>query len=126
MQNEIAKPELQRIELDLVNQLNRQRLDRTGPESDLESRIQSFELAFRMQTEAPEPQEIDGESEATKRLYGLDDEILASLWICGVQRRFGAPEPQSVWCFSIPIESPIKFIAIIEPFCGLRFAVSKK
>ena len=38
----------------------------------LQARIQAFELAFRMQTEAPEALTIDQESEATKKLYGLD------------------------------------------------------
>ena len=41
--------------------------------SELEARIQSFELAFRMQAEAPEVFDVSGESEATKKLYGLDD-----------------------------------------------------
>ena len=67
--------EIQRMELDFIQRLNRQHLSTTGPESDLEGRIAAFELAFRMQSEAPGLQDISGESEATRRLYGLDDRM---------------------------------------------------
>lgn len=40
---------------------------------DLEARLQSFELAFRMQMAAPEATDIGGESESTRKLYGMDD-----------------------------------------------------
>ena len=46
---------------------------RTGPDAALEGRIQSYELAFRMQRAAPELQDISGESKATTDLYGLDN-----------------------------------------------------
>ena len=65
--------EIQRMELDLVQEMNRERLAQTGPDAALEGRIDSFELAFRMQTAAPELQDISGESAATLKLYGLDD-----------------------------------------------------
>ena len=42
---------------------------------DLESRIQSYELAYRMQSAAPEAVDLSKESEATKKLYGMDEEI---------------------------------------------------
>jgi len=64
---------LQRLELDLVQQMNREQLARTGPDAALEGRINSFELAFRMQTAAPELQDISGETPQTLKLYGLDD-----------------------------------------------------
>src|SRR5215475_12036137 len=45
-----------------------------GPgDSELSARIASYELAFRMQAEAPEAVDLSKESEATRRLYGLDD-----------------------------------------------------
>ena len=65
--------EIQRMELDLMQERNRERLAQTGPDAALEGRIDSFELAFRMQTAAPELQDISGESPATLKLYGLDD-----------------------------------------------------
>ncbi len=43
----------------------------TGPE--LEDRLRSFELAFRMQMAAPEAIDLSGETEATRKLYGMDD-----------------------------------------------------
>jgi uncharacterized protein (DUF1501 family) len=42
-------------------------------DSDLAARIASYELAFRMQMAAPELVELDKETEATKKLYGMDD-----------------------------------------------------
>ena len=73
----LANPEipdsLQRRQLDLLGALNGDHLaDRDG-DSRLSARIASFELAYRMQTEAPEAFSIDGESAATRTLYGLDD-----------------------------------------------------
>ena len=65
---------LQRLELDLIQEMNRDHLAQAGADQALEGRIASFELAFRMQAAAPEVQDISGESAATLRLYGLDDE----------------------------------------------------
>jgi hypothetical protein len=65
--------DLQRLELELIQEMNRERLAAAGPDAALEGRINSFELAFRMQTAAPELQSIDDESAETLKLYGLDD-----------------------------------------------------
>jgi hypothetical protein len=73
-----GRPKLQQMELDLLRDLGREHLDRSGPDSALEARINSFELAFRMQTEAPQVQDISGESRATHALYGLDDKPTAN------------------------------------------------
>ena len=64
---------LQRIELDFIRELNQRKLEQSGPDSSLEARINSFELAFRMQTAAPELQNVDNETAATHQMYGLDD-----------------------------------------------------
>src|SRR5262249_42168746 len=64
---------IQRMELDLIQEMNREKLERTGPDAALEGRIDAFELAFRMQTAAPELQDISGETRETLRLYGLDN-----------------------------------------------------
>ncbi|MCB1230034.1 MAG: DUF1501 domain-containing protein [Verrucomicrobiae bacterium] len=58
--------------LDLVQQLNRRHLAARDFDDELSARIASYELAFRMQTEAPEIVDLEGESEATKKLYGID------------------------------------------------------
>jgi membrane-anchored protein YejM (alkaline phosphatase superfamily) len=63
------------MELDFAQELNREELRRTGHDAALEGRIESFELAFRMQAEAPDLQDVNGESEATKKLYGLDKPV---------------------------------------------------
>lgn len=68
-------PGLQRRKLELLQRWQRRHLERTGPDQALESRIESFELAFRMQTEAPEVMSIDGESESTRQLYGIGEPV---------------------------------------------------
>jgi hypothetical protein len=55
----------------MLQKINRQHALGRTYNADLEARIQAFELAFRMQTEAPEVLSIDQESEATKKLYGM-------------------------------------------------------
>jgi hypothetical protein len=67
--------DIQRMELDFAQELNREELRRTGHDAALEGRIESFELAFRMQAEAPDLQDVSRESEATKKLYGLDKPV---------------------------------------------------
>ncbi len=73
IENREAPPALQRAELELLGEMNREHLARAGPDHALEGRIASFELAFRMQAAAPDLQDISGETQETRRLYGLDD-----------------------------------------------------
>jgi hypothetical protein len=80
---------LQRIELDLIQEMNRDHLDRSGADQALEGRIASFELAFRMQAAAPEVQDITSETTETHRLYGLDAEPTRNFGRqCLMARRF--------------------------------------
>ena len=65
--------DVQRLQLDLLEQLNQAHLDQRGTDNALESRLRSVELAYRMQREAPQVLDVERESEATKKLYGLDD-----------------------------------------------------
>jgi hypothetical protein len=60
----------QRAQLDLLQALNQEHLKRRQREAELEARIQSFELAFRMQTEASEAFDIRQEPESIRKLYG--------------------------------------------------------
>ncbi len=62
----------QRRQLDLVNQLNERHSRDRDDDSRLRPRIESFELAFRMQMQAPEAFDIGREPESSRRLYGLD------------------------------------------------------
>src|SRR5262245_25059417 len=63
----------QRAQLDLVARLNRAYHDQFRAESELEARIESFELAYRMQSAAPEAIDLEAEPEHIRRLYGMDD-----------------------------------------------------
>ena len=64
---------VQRLQLDLLGEMNRDHLQHAPRASALEARIKSFELAFRMQTEMPLIQDLSGETAQTLNLYGLDD-----------------------------------------------------
>lgn len=63
----------QREQLELLQKLNAQHRATRPGDSQLDARIQSFELAFRMQREAPEAFDVERESPETKKLYGLDN-----------------------------------------------------
>jgi membrane-anchored protein YejM (alkaline phosphatase superfamily) len=63
----------QRRQLDLLSQLNALHQRQREEDSRLSARIASFELAFRMQAQAPEAFDIERESPETKKLYGLDN-----------------------------------------------------
>jgi uncharacterized protein (DUF1501 family) len=64
--------------LDLVQWLNREhRAARGGGVDDLSARIAAYELAFRMQSAVPDAVDLTRETQATKKLYGLDDPVSA-------------------------------------------------
>jgi hypothetical protein len=67
-----TRSELQQNKLALMRKLDRESSDRMGHDDQVESAIANYELAFRMQTAVPELMAIKGESEATRKLYGLD------------------------------------------------------
>lgn len=86
--NKGLTPEQQRFELDMLQKVNRRYALEREYDNELEARIQAFELAFRMQTEAPAAFDTDKESEATKKLYGLDKEETRDFgWQCLLARR---------------------------------------
>ena len=96
-------PIRQRAQLDLLNSINRQHLAQTASDPVLEARIASFELAFRMQTEAPDAMNIDNESPLTKKLYGLDDPHTAPFARqCLLARRFS--------------ERGVRFVQVTHPY----------
>ncbi|MEM0970452.1 MAG: DUF1501 domain-containing protein, partial [Verrucomicrobiota bacterium] len=64
-----------RDELEVIRSLNRGFLDRVGAHSELEARLDSYRVAFAMQTAAPELFDLDGESTATMQQYGMDAEV---------------------------------------------------
>lgn len=72
--NPKLSPELQRVQLDFVNGLNRAKLAQDQHHPEVEGVIESFELAFRMQDEVPRVLDLAGEPESVKKLYGIDGE----------------------------------------------------
>jgi hypothetical protein len=80
---------LQRRQLDLLATINRRDLDRMDHDQTLEGRLQSFELAYRMQSVMPEAQDLTRESAATQHLYGVDDPVTENFGRqCLMARRF--------------------------------------
>ncbi len=67
----------QRRSLDLLKQLNERHLETRPNESDLAARIESYELAYRMQTTAADAVDFGKESEQTREMYGLNDKRTA-------------------------------------------------
>ncbi|HYI94743.1 MAG TPA: DUF1501 domain-containing protein [Bryobacteraceae bacterium] len=63
----------QRTTLDFIQQMDKRHLANRPYDSDLEARLASYELAYRMQSAAPEAANIDAESEATKKMYGIGE-----------------------------------------------------
>lgn len=64
--------EKQREQIDLIGKLNEEFGAKHPGESDLAARIRSYELAYRMQSEATEAVDLSRETEATRKLYGMD------------------------------------------------------
>jgi hypothetical protein len=70
IRNEHVPLGVQRDQLDLLQTLNRSHLDARGSDPALEARIQSFELAYNMQTEAAEAFDIEREPKHIREMYG--------------------------------------------------------
>ncbi len=71
IKNSKMDPELQRIQLNLLQSLNRRKLIRDVHQPQVEGMIESFELAYRMQAEMPKVTNLSGESQATLDMYGI-------------------------------------------------------
>jgi hypothetical protein len=67
----------QQAQLGLLAKLNRRHLEQHDAEAELAARINSFELAYRMQQAAPEAIDISRESQQTRKMYGLDNKQCA-------------------------------------------------
>ena len=72
LKNAQVGPDRQREELDALRQLNELHREGRTEDSRLTARIESFELAYRMQLQAPDAFDLSRETEPTKRLYGID------------------------------------------------------
>ncbi|MEI8155112.1 MAG: DUF1501 domain-containing protein, partial [Hyphomicrobiales bacterium] len=78
----------QRGKLDLLGQMNRKYAAEHPEQSELDARMASYEMAFRMQAEAPEAVDLTKETEETKKLYGLEGKETATMGrLCLLARR---------------------------------------
>ncbi|MEM7387112.1 MAG: DUF1501 domain-containing protein [Verrucomicrobiota bacterium] len=64
---------VQRRRLDFIRDLDTDFAHRIGGDAQIEAAVRNYETAYRMQTAVPELVDVSGESEATRKLYGLDD-----------------------------------------------------
>lgn len=71
---ESVSMEQQRGKLDFLASINRHHAKTRPGDTDLEARIESYELAYRMQSAAPEAVDLASETPLTKKLYGIDEE----------------------------------------------------
>ena len=96
----------QRSRLDLLQALNRHHADRWPSDDEIEARIESYELAYRMQEAAPNAVDVNNESPATKRLYGMGEKETAKFGAnCLLARRL--------------VERGVRFV---EVYCGSGIA----
>ncbi len=103
---DLAPPEgqsaSQRDKLGLLAKLNRGVVDRFGQVSELEATIQNYEMAFRMQSAVPDLLDLSGETEATKKMYGLDGEMTGEFGReCLLARRL--------------VERGVRFVELLTP-----------
>lgn len=102
----------QRRQLDLLQTLNRDRLARDGVNEPLEGLIESYELAFRMQTELPDRMDVNREPEHIRRLYGVDREPTDNFGrACLMARRF--------------VESGVRFVQLNHGFWDHHVGIEK-
>jgi hypothetical protein len=76
IRNTMLTAEQQRKQFDLLRSLNHEQLQRSaigGQDAELEAVLNSYELAWRLQGNAPETLDISGESEDTLKLYGINE-----------------------------------------------------
>ena len=122
----------QQYELDLLRQMNARHANDRRYDPNLEARIQAFELGFRMQLEAPEALDASRESEATQKLYGLDEDVTRDFgWQCLMARRFAERGVRVVQCTHSGVEEkwdhhsdilrlhPLRAREVDRPIAGL-------
>jgi hypothetical protein len=92
----------QRRKLDFLAALNRNFGADKSEDTELAARLNSYELAYRMQSAAPEAVDLTGESEATRKLYGIDEDDTKKFGtLCLMSRRL--------------VERGVRFV---ELYCG--------
>src|SRR5262249_54432317 len=93
--------EQQRAKIDYLGHLNRRFSAGRADDTELLARLESYELAYRMQSSAPEAVDLAQESEATRHLYGLDDPVTAKFGAnCLMARRLVERNVRFIQLFS--------------------------
>ncbi len=91
--------EQQRRQIDLLAEIDRERLAQLGPDPAIEGRIESFEMAFRMQAAAPSIHDLSKETAITKNRYGMDEPTTANFGRqCLLARRFAESGVRFIQC----------------------------
>lgn len=113
MANPRLSPAAQREQLDLIQSLNRERLRREFVDRQLEGVIESYELAFRMQSELPRVMDFSGETQATVEMYGIGEGLPPDNFgrQCLMARRF--------------VESGVRFVEVCHEFWDHHSELSK-
>jgi hypothetical protein len=128
IRNPRQSPEAQRLQLDFLQSLNREALEREPHNAGVEGAIEAFELAFRMQKDLPKLMDTSNESAATKALYGLDDQATSGFGQqCLLARRFVEAGVRFVeitsgqWDhhFNLKTALPTKARSVDKPIAGL-------
>jgi hypothetical protein len=98
-----AHREAQQAKLQLLSRLNKGVLDRFGAVNEIDATIRNYEMAFRMQSAVPDLLDLSGETDVTKKLYGLDEKDTEEFGReCLLARRL--------------VERGVRFIELLTPF----------
>lgn len=120
--------DLQRVQLDLIQKLNQEMLQREKHHPGVEGVIESYELAFRMQDELPELMDLSKETKNTLDLYGIDDSESDSFGRqCLLARRFAEAGVRFIelshgnWDHhrNLSEDLPARCVEIDKPIAGL-------
>ncbi len=90
---------LQQMQLGLLEEINLEHLGDRATDDSLDARIRSFEVAFQMQTEAPEVMDLAGETKTTMEMYGIDEPNTDNFGRqCLMARRFAEAGVRFIQC----------------------------
>lgn len=121
-------PQQQRNQIDLIQKLNREKLERDVCQPEVEGIIESYELAFRMQSVVPELMDLSGETSQTLAMYGIEQNGTNDFGRqCLMARRFVEAGVRFVeithggWDhhFRLSTQLPLKCREIDKPIAGL-------
>jgi hypothetical protein len=128
IRNPKQAPDAQRIQLDFIQALNREALERDPHHEGVEGAIGSLELAFRMQKDMPKLMDVSKETTATKELYGIGTQATDAFGRqCLLARRFVEAGVRFVeitsgqWDhhFNMKTALPAKALSVDRPIAGL-------